>query len=311
MSVVYVADQGARITKESRRLVVSTNDRIVLEIPDFKIDRLVIMGNVHITTPALSFLLDRGIETSFLTTMGRLRGRLLGRSSKNVFLRVRQFKRASDGEYCFAMAKSFVRGKIAAMAEVAGGTRAAARLRGMVSLVDRKDGVDALRGVEGFASSVYFSDFAQFFSADFGFPGRLRRPAPDPVNACLSLGYTLVGNEISSMLEAHGVDPQLGFYHRIAYGRPSLALDILEEFRHTAVDPFVKYLFGRNWLGKNMYERTDRGVRLTKEALKTYLAGYEKRISPHRIAIRRQCEKMVNSIKTGEVYVPYVLSGNV
>ena len=308
MSVVYVTKQGARITKQSRRLVVTAKNEIVPEIPDFKIERLVIFGNADITTPALAFLLDRGIETSFLSVRGRLRGRLIGKSSKNVFLRISQFKSFEDPIFVLNIARSVVKGKVKSMIEVAESQRLKKRLEGIFPLIEQKKGISALRGIEGFASAIYFSYFAEQIP-DYAFAKRQHRPAFDPVNACLNLGYTLIGNEIGSMIEALGLDPHLGFYHQPAYGRPSLALDVLEEFRHILIDKLVVYLFRKRWLKEGMFVETENGVRLSDESFSTYLANYEEKAAPFREIIRKQAEHLVNCIRNREVYRPYVLSG--
>jgi len=309
MSVIYITKQDVKITKQSRRLVVCAKDRIVLEIPDFKIERLVIFGNAHITTPALNFLLDRGIEVSFLTVRGRLRGRLIGKSSKNIFLRLEQFRRFEDEEYRIETVRNIIRGKIKSMiSSTAENNRLKRRLTGIIPLIDRKEDVPSLRGLEGFATAIYFSCLAKFIPGKYNFITRNHRPATDPANACLSLGYTLLGNEIASMIEAHGLDPHLGFYHLPAYGRPSLALDILEEFRHSLIDRFVIYLLGNGWLKQDMFTLTQKGVRLSESALSVYLANYEKKVRPFRGIIQNQVEAVVRCIKNREVYRPHVLS---
>jgi len=308
MSVVYVSTQNARITKQSRRLVICTNDEIILEIPDFKIERLVIFGNAHITTPALAFLLDKGIETSFLTVKGRFRGRLMGRVSKNVFLKQNQFFRIQDKEYCVESARNIVSSKLGAMIKLCGDSTEARRLEGIAPLIARKTTLDSLRGVEGFASAVYFSHFKTKIPNEYNFNIRQRRPAFDPVNACLNLGYTLLTNEISSMIEANGLDPHFGVYHRLSYGRPSLALDVIEEFRANVIDRLVMYLFKNRAFPEKMYSMTDAGCRLSEDALSVYFANYEKKVRTVRPVIRKRAEYLVECFEKNEVYKPDAVS---
>lgn len=151
-----------------------------------------------------------------------------------------------------------------------------------------------------------------------GFTGRNRRPPRDPLNALLSFGYVLVGSEIQSLLDAMGFDPYLGFFHKIDYGRPSLALDLVEEFRAPLVDRFSLRLLNLGILSAEDFTRTpEGGMVLEREALKRYFAAYEKELT-HEIALpegaqsyrdlfRRQAQRLAGALTAGETYVPFQL----
>src|SRR3990172_5053911 len=137
--------------------------------------------------------------------------------------------------------------------------------------------VNSVMGVEGAAASVYFEAFGKMLRKELGFERRQRRPPKDPVNALLSLGYTLIGNEMHSMICAVGFDPYIGFFHGIDYGRPSLALDLIEPFRHAIIDRFTLYLVNNHILTeKDFDDKADEGVLLNDDARKRYFAEYEK-----------------------------------
>jgi CRISPR-associated protein Cas1 len=137
--------------------------------------------------------------------------------------------------------------------------------------------VDGIRGLEGAGSGVYFRQFGKML-ASVGFPGRKRRPATDPANSLLSLGYVMVGNELGSLLEARGFDPAIGFLHGVRYGRKSLALDVVEPFRQPVVDRLTLRLLNLGQLKPGDFEGGEQGLRLHPDALKRYFALYEEQL---------------------------------
>lgn len=174
--------------------------------------------------------------------------------------------------------------------------------------------LDSLRGVEGSAAARYFRAVAGVFPAAFGFAGRNRRPPRDPVNALLSFGYVLVGNELQSLLDAMGYDPFLGLFHDLDYGRPSLALDLLEELRAPLVDRFTASLLNLGTLTASDFTPTaEGGVVLTREAMKRYFVAYEKELTEPRSVeegetasfrqlFRRQAERLARALVHDEPY---------
>jgi CRISPR-associated protein Cas1 len=167
--------------------------------------------------------------------------------------------------------------------------------------------------MEGGAAAGYFQALTAAVPADLGFDGRNRRPPRDPVNALLSFGYVLVGNELQALLDAMGFDPYLGFYHQIDYGRPSLALDLLEEFRAPVVDRLVAKLFNRKiFQAKDFTVEPEHGARLHREALKRFFPLYEEELTTplqvdgetltFRQLFRRQAERLARALIQGETY---------
>ncbi len=288
MPTLYLLEQGAKLEKESKRLLVIKEGKIFLEVPEFKIDRVLIFGNVQITTQAMKFLLESGIETSLFTIFGRLVGRLLPAQSKNVFLRMAQFEKAKDENFKLTISKVIVEGKIKnAKAflqrysrnhpEVDFG-KAEAELNSCLEELPRKTRVSSVVGVEGRASAIYFEAFGKMFRKGLQFETRIRRPPPDPVNSLLSLGYTLITNEMFSVTTSIGFDPYVGFLHGIEYGRPSLALDLIEEFRHSIIDRLTLELVNKEILTEDDFEEKEGAVFLTEDSRKKYFLHYEKRM---------------------------------
>jgi CRISPR-associated protein Cas1 len=287
MPTLYITEQGATLRKEANRLVVERDNLKLAEVHDFNLERVVIFGNVQLTTQAMSFLLDRGIDTAIVSNRGRLKGRLAPLQSKNVTLRLRQFERLNDSRFALEFARAVVTGKLSNCLELLAKhqrSHPTAALHGSISGVtamkDRAQtagSVDALRGIEGQAAACYFEGFALMLRRGFPFTSRSRRPPRDPVNALLSLGYTLLYNEAIAALAAAGFDPYFGFLHKTHYGRCSLALDLIEDFRPVAADRLALNLINLEALKPvDFATQQGGGVLLGSDGRKRFLREYER-----------------------------------
>jgi CRISP-associated protein Cas1 len=276
-----------------------------------------------VTTQALAELLDHGIELALLSLSGKLRGQLTPPKARNVPLRMRQYEAAHDAALCLSLAREVVCAKIESSVAVLKRFRrnhpdALTReeideLERALAGVETAPTAESLRGVEGSAAARYFRSLGALVPPAIGFDGRNRRPPRDPVNALLSFGYVLVGNELQSLLDGMGFDPYLGFYHRMDYGRPSLALDLLEEFRAALVDRWSVGLLNLTVLRAEDFTTTaEGGVLLGREGMKRYFPAYEKEITTpfsidgealtFRQLFRRQAERLQHTLISGETY---------
>ena len=327
MNPLYIIEQGAVVRRSSRTLVVTKENLKILQMPVIKIDRVLIFGQVQLTTQALDLLLEEGIDVGFLSVNGRLRGQLLAAASKNNILRLAQYERVTDPEYQAMMAREIVRGKLlngrSLLQRYARNypemetDKELVIIEEMLGRLERQKNVERILGCEGIATAAYFRVFGKMFRRDLQFSERSRRPPKDPVNALLSLGYTMLTNELFGLITAHGLDPYMGFLHGIVYGRPSLALDIVEEFRHPVVDRMTLNLVNNQILEmKDFVKNEDGGMILQPEALRRYFQFYEQRMreplarkrSAETISIRdilrQQVQKMARAIKQGVRYKP-------
>lgn len=331
MANLYITEQGSILRKTGDRIIVEKDDQVLLEVPCHKVDTVLIFGAVQVTIQALSELLEHEIELALFTRHGRLKGQLTPIKSKNIVLRMTQFERARDSAFALQTARAMVEAKIGNARTVLRRfaynhpERKAAldaeirRLDAHLAGIDRVPDLASLNGLEGIAGRAYFAGLAQMVLADLPFPGRRRRPAPDPINALLSFGYTLVGNELHSLLDGMGFDPYLGFLHQIDYGRPSLALDLLEEFRHPLVDRLTLTLINKGILKEADFalDPTSGSMYLTPEAMKVYFRHFERWMLEERIdspdgqklGFRRvfqlQAHRLAEAIKNGAVYQPF------
>lgn len=250
MTTLYVIEQGAQLHKESRRLCVRKDGKLIQEIPLFKVDQVVLFGNIGLTTPALKALLASSIDVIFLNQDGRYRGRLVGEAPPHVALRMAQYQRSASLADVLRLARCLVAGKIENMLNSlqrwkrfrpeADISRAVERLRAGLPAVSSAPDVQSLLGIEGSTSGQYMYALGQLLTnPEFTFCRRIRRPPTDPVNALLSFGYVILTRRMESAVQSVGLDPYLGFLHGVAYNRPSLALDLIEEFRSVIVDSVV------------------------------------------------------------------------
>lgn len=265
--VVHVTTQGSRIVREGRHLVVRKDNDICHTLFIHKLEQLVIYGNVILTPQAMKLLFREGIDTVFLSMDGRYVGRLSAAEPKNVFLRRRQFEVASDEKLCLPIACRLVRGKLLNMSTVLqriwrtredkGARQKAEEIRTLIPRLDVCERLDTLRGIEGQGSALYFSAFGKGLDKDYGFRRRVRRPPTDPVNAVLSLLYTFLINRAYAAVRVAGLDPYAGVLHALDYGRQSLPLDLVEEFRAVIADTLTLSLFNLGVLKEGDFYRME------------------------------------------------------
>lgn len=295
MPTVYLTEQGAVAHKHNERLIVRKGSETLLDLPLVHVDQVVVMGNVELTTSLIGQLLTQEIEVAFFSSRGRFRGRLVATGSKNAELRVRQMQVMIDPGRALAIAQQVVRGKLANQRRTLG--RLAARREGDVQnavrrateLIQRIEeqalqarDIDSLRGYEGSGAAAYFGGLKVLIPPAWGFSGRAYYPPPDPVNATLSFGYALLQTVAFAAVQLVGFDAYLGYFHALDYGRPSLALDVMEEFRPLTVDAIVLPLILEGKLGPKDFRKESepkQAVLLGQEGRNKVIAAYEKNIN--------------------------------
>ncbi len=329
MAFLYVTEQGAVLKRRGQRLAVEKDGHTLLDTPAAKIEGILLFGNVQVTTQAIHLLFQQEIELAFFSSHGRLIGQLTSPATKNIVLRQAQYARQADPSFAFGMARTIVSAKSANSLEFVRQfahnhpdtdlSAEKAALTEMCSRIESQPDLTALLGLEGAASRIFFQAFAKMLRHSFNFDGRHRRPPPDPVNALLSLGYTLVYNEIGSLLDGLGFDPYLGFYHQPHYGHATLASDLLEEFRTPLVDRFTLGLTNNRILKEDDFtvHAASSSVLLTDESRKRYFTEYERFVTEplslqgeqgatdFRRLFRRQAERLRDAVMSGGAYYPF------
>lgn len=289
MATLYITEQGATLAKIDSRLVLRKRRKVLADIPAIKVDQIVIFGNANLTTPTVKFILESGIDLAYLSSRGNYRGRLESGFAKDARLRQMQYERSLDPDFRLALSKRFVGGKIhnlLALCRRQRGSQKDRTIRAPMAALERlshkvalAEGLEELRGYEGAASAAYYKAFRSLLKQDWGFARRSHRPPRDPVNALLSLGYTLLYNNIYAFINLVGLDPYQGFFHETKYGHATLASDLMEEWRPVIVDSLVLVMINRGELSKGDFRWIRGQVRLTREGLARFLRRYDGRLA--------------------------------
>lgn len=290
MGTVYITQEDAFLGKVDERLSVKYQRDRLLDVPLIKINGVVVLGRATVSPAVVEELLDRNIPLSFLTRYGRYRGRLEPEVTRNIFVRRAQWNAAEETPKAIDAVRGFVRGKLKNYRNLLQRkqrenleltlTESIDQLNRSIAALPRTQEIDRLRGYEGAGSATYFGCFSQLVRAQgFSFTHRNRRPPLDPINSLLSLGYALLRHDIQSALNIVGFDPYLGYLHTERYGRPSLALDVMEEFRPLVVDAVVLAVTNKRLLTPGDFETEplSRAVSLTSDGLKVFLRAYEEK----------------------------------
>ncbi len=353
---LYVQTQGAMLGKSGDRLTVKYKDEVLADRRLMDVSQVSLFGNVMFSAQVLRELTIRGIPVCHLTYGGWFHGITSGLVHKNIELRIRQFEIAADPERSLQIARCFISGKIrnsrtllrrhladdpiiemdesvtepcheeqnpAPRPKTENGQPRTTLLKSLDDLrhkAERATSAETLLGLEGMAAKTYFSGFFALLNGrhDFDVNARNRRPPKDPVNAVLSFVYSLLVKELTVVLQSVGFDPMLGFFHRPRYGRPSLALDVAEEYRPLIGDSVTLMAFNNGEVDHSSFLERAGAVTLTESGRKSIIAAFERRLEQevthpifgYRVSYRRIMEvqaRLLARTITGELpaYVPF------
>lgn len=313
----YLNTPGLRVGKSGTVLQVKERDALLQEIRLNEICQLNLMGNIQISTQAVQELCTQSIPICYFSQGGWFYGITTGLCTKNVFLRQRQFTMAEQAWFCRRLARSLVVGKIRNQRtfllrnHVEPDPITLREMKEMGEAAEQCSSMEELLGIEGNAARLYFGafqglikvevdeDLPRVFRMDFA--GRNRRPPRDAVNALLSLGYSLLAKDLTIACYAAGFDPMMGFYHQPRFGRPALALDLMEPFRALVVDSAVVTAINTKMVTPHDFVSAGQAVALTAEGRKGFYRAYELRMDTmvthplfgYRVSYRRLMEVQV------------------
>lgn len=271
MAVLYVVEQGAMISKRGETIVVTKERETLKTVPAFALEQMIVFGRVQLTAPLRNFLLERAIDTVFMTRSGRFCGRLTSYTGGNIELRQAQFRHCEDPTFLADLGRRFVEGKLSNCRAVLRRhqrrlqspevERGLLRMRKSLALLERGQTLDEIRGYEGDGSASYFGCLSHLLrQPGFEFARRTRRPPLDPFNALLSFGYTMLLGTVMTAVYLVGLEPYLGSLHVPSKGRPSMGLDLMEEFRPILVDAIaIRAVNRRQFLPEEFEYRPETG----------------------------------------------------
>ena len=317
MTTLYLTEPRSLVKKDGDTLLVQIPDnpkqgaptgagagKRSVRVPLMKISQAVVYGDVTLTSPALAALLEHGVDICFCGAYGRFLGRLAPPFGKNSLVRLAQHQAHHDPVRRFNLARAFVRGKLANLRVmllranrkrqdglIAQAADSLARILAQLDALEPEAAsapdparpqagtvYGTLFGLEGSGTAAYFGVFGRLLAGDWGFESRQRRPPRDPVNALLSFASVLLMNQVASAVSVVGLDPYVGFLHSSQFGKPALALDVMEPFRPVVVDSVVLTVLNNDMLKLHDFQEELGAWRLTDAGRRTFLAKFEERL---------------------------------
>lgn len=294
LNTLYILTPDSYLFCRNETICVRVGGEEKVSIPAITLEAIICFGQTTVSTPLIGFCAKQGITMVFLTSTGHFMGRVCGPVSGNVLLRKKQYENLNHTDFGKQFVQDLLFAKIrnskTVLMRYARNSseekisqslyRTAQQMSNMAEELSQCDNIDSMRGIEGAAANVYFSAFDHMLLRNpdgFRFEVRSRRPPKNEVNAALSFVYMLLTREIQSALETVGLDPAAGYLHTLRPGRPSFALDMMEEFRSPLCDRFVLSLFNKGQLSKKDFESDEEAVSLNEHGRKTVLTSWQKR----------------------------------
>lgn len=323
---LYVQQPGVKVHKAGDVLQIRERQEVLAEARLIEISQLALFGSIQVSTQVIRELCRRNIPICYFSKNGWFYGITHGIVHKNVELRRAQFRAASEPRRCLALAKRFVHGKITNQRTILRRNNSDVSqdvLRDLKYCIDhakKARSLDELLGIEGDAAQIYFSAFSGMLKCEddekpeFVFKTRNRRPPRDPVNALLSFAYAMLTRDWTITLQTVGFDPYMGFYHQPRYGKPALALDMMEEYRPLIAESAVITAINNCEIRKKDFLIRPGSVTLKPEARKRFLQTYERRMAQeithpvfgYRVSYRRLLElqaRLLSRYLFGEIPV--------
>lgn len=292
LNTMYILTPGSYVHVRNQNIVVEIKNEEKVSIPAHNIEAIICFGQSIVSTTLIGFCGEKGISLVFLSENGKFLGRVCGPVSGNVLLRKKQYESINNTEFSTQTVRNILYGKIrnakvvlmrnarnADLDEKRSALKAAAdKLSDIAKKLQDVNDIDVMRGLEGAAATIYFSQFDNMLdSKEFVFGVRSRRPPKNEVNAALSFVYMLLTRETQSALETIGLDPAAGYLHVLRPGRPSFALDLMEELRAPLCDRFVLSLFHKGQLQMKDFSTDSEAVYLNDNGRKKILNAWQNR----------------------------------
>ena len=256
MATLYLLEQGTSLFKENLRFIIHVPKKDKFELPVREVERILLFGNINLSTPAIATCLESSINVLFLSPSGRYKGHLWNKDYSNLNVELLQYQHHNNAQFQLAVSKAIVKGKLLnskqlllrlnRQRKILAVQKTISDIDSDLKAIDSVTNIDRLRGYEGISAARYFPALGQLITnLDFAFSQRHRQPPTDPVNALLSFGYTLLFNNVLSLIIAEGLSPYFGNFHYGERKKPYLAFDLMEEFRSPIVDSWEQVIYVR------------------------------------------------------------------
>lgn len=313
MSYLYVHEQGSNVGVKNNRIEVICKNSMTKSIPIETLDNIQVFGNINISTRCIEVCLKKGIDIIYYSTKGAYYGRLISTNHVNTYRQRKQFEIDKNKIFKLEISKKIIQAKInnqiVIMKRFSNNYKGSKEeiiimKRMLINAKEAKD-IEQLMGYEGMASKLYFSFLGKVVKSDFYFERRTKRPPEDEFNSMLSFGYSILFNEIYGKIEGKGLNPYFGIMHKDKEKHPSLASDLIEEWRAVIIDSLVMSLVNGNEISKSNFYRLDNEkiVLLDSEGFKKFIVKYDKKINTsnsylnyinYKISYRRAIDFQIN-----------------
>lgn len=324
MSFVYVTEHGALIRLSGGKIIVEKAKKILAEIPKNTIEGMVILGSVQITSQAIVEFLNIGVTVTWVSGMQKFYGRLESMSNVNVLRQAKQIK-MQDSNFALSMAQKIIGAKLHNQQTILrryyrrrisdNVAKIIKSIETISKFIPNTILISRIMGYEGVAAKNYFAALAEMVPKDFAFEKRSRRPPRDMFNSMLSFGYSLLMSEVHTAINNAGLHPYFGFMHTMKEHHPTLASDLMEEWRPVLIDSMVMALVSHNEIKPNCFEPPNSdGIYLNSAGRKIFLNAYEKKLQTvsekkysYRHLIRTQAENYARALMEGDAkkYEPF------
>lgn len=317
MRTLYITRENSVLHKYDNGLVLKKQGRKIESISLLNIHTIVLRGNIRLTSNAAELILENGIDVLYTTLNGKITGRLMSMSGGGALLKLAQHEYFLNYNSRLELAKQFVTGKLKNQCRliekynryynVPEYKEKIEKIKGYLKRLSNASEIDELMGFEGISAKIFWECYSRMLS-DNSFESCSYRPAQDYVNAALNLGYACLANEITVCLISEKFDIEIGFLHSLNYGRNSLPLDIMEEFRTPFIDAWILKLFNKKMFNRDCFEIDSRGYRLNSENYHRFIELYHEHVNKGewQEKFRTQVEKLKNTVINNEIYEPFV-----
>lgn len=333
MATLYLVEQGTSLFKEQLRFIIHVPKKDKIEVPVREVERILLFGNINLSTPAIATCLESRINVLFLSPSGRYKGHLWSCEASNLNVELLQHEYHSNDRFRLDISRAIVKGKLLnskqlllrlnRQRKILAVQKAISGINSDLEAIRSVSNLDTLRGHEGISAARYFPALGELITnKDFQFSQRHRQPPTDPINALLSFGYTLLFNNVLALIIAEGLSPYFGNFHYGEKKKPYLVFDLMEEFRSPIVDSLMLNLINKSILiAKDFEPISDRpGIYLTDKSRRKFLNQFEKRMNEHtshpvlqaqisyREAIQLQIRLYKRSLMSSSAYEPFLRS---
>lgn len=331
MATIYLIEQGTTVHKEHLQFIIRISEKQQIEVPIREVERILVFGNIQLTTPVINACLKQNILVLFLSQGGKYNGHLWGLTAAHLNQELIQVQRQDDREFQLQVSSAIVWGKLMNSKRLLlrlNRKRKSAEVKKAIDGIDSDitavvsvENIDSLRGYEGSAAARYFPAWGQLITnQSFHFSRRSHHPPTDRVNSLLSFGYTILFNNVLSLIIAEGLSPYFGNFHYGERDKPYLAFDLMEEFRSPIVDTLVLKILNKPLLKLEDFEGADGqpAIYLTDTGRRIFLKQIEMRLNekvshpdlktaiPYRQVIQLQIRRYKYSLINSVPYEPFV-----